>query len=138
MPAEVRKTEVALPSEIPRKDVTVPTEVRETDVGVPSEMQGTDVAERTEVQGTGVAMSSEVPTGVRLRDEKTGESLAAVSEKGVLSFRYTASNLPKLLFFLLSCFLYTMYSGKLSREKTLANLSVYWQQFSGCGILLMA
>ena len=89
MPAEVRKTEVALPSEIRRKDVTVPTEVRGTDVL--SEMQGTDVPK--------VAMSSEVATGVRLRDEKTGESLAAVSEKGVLSFRCTTSNLPELFYF---------------------------------------
>ena len=87
---------MALPSEIRRKDVT-PTEVRGTDVAVPSEMQGTDVA--TEVRVTEVAMSSEVATGVRLRDEKTGESLAAVSEKGVLSFRYTTSNLPKLFIF---------------------------------------
>ena len=74
-----------MPSEIRRKDIT-PTEVRGTDVAVPSEMQGTDVAEPTKVRGTEVAMSSEVATGVRLRDEKTGESLAAVSEKGVLSF----------------------------------------------------
>ena len=99
VPAEVRKTEVALPSEIRRKDVTVPTEVRGTDVAVLSEMQGTDVAKVTEVRGTEVAMSSEVATGVRLRDEKTGESLAAVSEKGVLSFRYTTSNLPELFIF---------------------------------------
>ena len=97
MPAEVRKTEVALPSETRRKDVTVPTEVRGTDVL--SEMQGTDVPKLTEVRGTEVAMSSEVATGVRLRDEKTGESLAAVSEKGVLSFRYTTSNFPELFIF---------------------------------------
>ena len=93
---------MALPSEIRRKDIT-PTEVRGTDVAVPSEMQGTDVAEPTKVRGTEVAMSSEVATGVRLRDEKTGESLAAVSEKGVLSFRYTISNLPKLFILLAAC-----------------------------------
>ena len=84
MPTEVGKTEVAAPSEIQKKDVAVPTDVRGTDVAVPSEMQGTVVAEPTEVRGTDVVVSSEVVTGMRRRDEKTGESLAAVSEKGML------------------------------------------------------
>ena len=82
MPTEVGKTEVAAPSEIQKKDVAVPTDVRGTGVAVPSEMQGTVVAEPTEVRGTDV-VSSEVVTGMRRRDEKTGESLAAVSEKGM-------------------------------------------------------
>lgn len=121
MPAEVRKTEVALPSETRRKDVTVPTEVRGTDVL--SEMQGTDVPKLTEVRGTEVAMSSEVATGVRLRDEKTGESLAAVSEKGVLSFRYTTSNLPELFIFASVLFsiyhIHTCIAGNFPRRKLL-------------------